>query len=282
MENSSRTRDVAELISERAERLPRNSAAEPSHVDNTLHERGRHRSAADSRRKDEFLAMLSHELRSPLASIRHAARVLGSPRVETSTRQKAQALIERQIGQMARFVDDLMDVSRLTTGHLCLRCKRIDLRVVVGDSIEALQSAISERRQRLTTALPGEPLWLHGDPGRLEQVCVNLLTNASRYTDTGGELSIHLYAQRAQAVISFRDAGIGIAPQVLPHIFDLFMQADPAASRPGSGLGVGLALVRDLVELHGGSVTAASAGPGQGSEFTVRLPVQAQGTMAAD
>ena len=181
-------------------------------------------------------------------------------------------MIERQVRRMTQLVHDLLDVSRITHGRLHLQRERIDLRDVVNNAIETLESDIKQRNHRLTTALPDAPVWLQGDPGRLEQVFVNLLANASRYTDVGGELAVWVHLRDGQAVVRVRDSGIGIAPEVLPHLFDLFRQADEATSRSRSGLGIGLALVRDLVESHGGSVTGASAGLGEGSEFTVRLP----------
>jgi signal transduction histidine kinase len=183
-----------------------------------------------------------------------------------------QALIERQVRRMTQLVEDLSDVSRITHGRLHLQRERIDLRVVVSNAIETLEADINERNHRLATALPDAPVWLQADPWRLEQAFVNLLSNASRYTHSGGELAVGVHTQEGQAVVRIRDSGIGIAPDALPHIFDLFRQADDAAQRSRSGLGIGLALVRNFVGLHGGSVTAASAGIGQGSEFTVRLP----------
>jgi signal transduction histidine kinase len=228
--------------------------------------------ATANRRKDEFLAMLSHELRSPLAAIQNAVGLLSSQTGETPPRHRTQALIERQVRRMTQLVDDLLDVSRISHGRLHLQRERIDLRVVVSNAIETLESDIKERHHQLSTALPDAPVWLQADPWRLEQVFVNLLANASRYTDAGGELAVWVHTRDGQAVVGVRDSGIGIAPDALPHIFDLFRQADEAAPRSKSGLGIGLALVRNLVELHGGSVTAASAGIGQGSEFTVRLP----------
>ena len=228
--------------------------------------------ATANRRKDEFLAMLGHELRSPLAAIQNAVRLLSSQTGETPPRQRTQALIERQVRRMTQLVDDLLDVSRISHGRLHLQRERIDLRAVVSNAIETLEADINERHHRLTTALPDAPVWLQADPWRLEQVFVNLLANASRYTDAGGELAVRVDTRDGQAVVGIRDSGIGIAPDALPHIFDLFKQADEAAPHSKSGLGIGLALARNLVELHGGSVTAASAGIGQGSEFTVRLP----------
>jgi signal transduction histidine kinase len=225
-----------------------------------------------NRRKDEFLAVLSHELRSPLGSIQNAFRLMRSQSAETPAWHKAQALIERQIGRMTQLVDDLFDVSRIAHGHLHVERERIDLCVVIKNTIETLEADIRQRKHRLTVVLPDEPVWLQGDAGRLEQVFVNVLANASRYTAVGGVLVVCLHAQDGKAVVRVRDSGIGIEPHVLPHIFDLFKRADAAALRSKAGLGIGLTLVRDLVELHGGSVTAASAGAGQGSEFTICLP----------
>jgi len=220
----------------------------------------------------EFLAMVSHELRSPLAAIHNGVRCLANPLSETSARERMQGLIERQLRHMTQLVDDLLDVSRIASGRLRLQRERIDLRVVVGHAIETLEPDLNKCRHRLTTALPDGPVWLHADPSRLEQVFVNLLANASRYTDAGGELSVCLRVCNGQAIVRVRDSGIGIAADALPHIFDLFKQANSADPRSKAGLGVGLAVVRHLVELHGGQVTAASAGRGRGMEFTVLLP----------
>jgi signal transduction histidine kinase len=228
---------------------------------------------AAHRRKDEFLAMLGHELRNPLASIQNALYVLSAQTEETSVRQKMQALIERQVRRMTQLVDELSDVSRVTHGRVHLQPEQLDLRDVVNDAIETLGSDIHERGHRLTTAFPDAPVCLQADPGRLEQVFINLLANASKYTAAGGELTVWMHTRDGQAVVRIRDTGIGIAADALPHIFDLFKQADEAVPHSQHGLGIGLALVRNLVELHGGSVTAGSAGPGRGSEFTVRLPL---------
>ena len=225
-----------------------------------------------NRRKDEILAMVSHELRSPLAAIHHAVRLLANPAGETSARQKMQALIERQVHRMTQLVDDLLDVSRISSGRLQLQRERTDLRAVVGHAIETLESDLTARQHRLATELPEAPVWLQADPFRLEQVFVNLLANASRYTDAGGQLSLWMHTRDGEAIVRVRDSGIGIAREALPHVFDLFKQAHEADSRSKEGLGVGLAVVRHLVELHGGRVTVASAGCGQGTEFTVRLP----------
>jgi signal transduction histidine kinase len=190
--------------------------------------------------------------------------------VESLPRQRARAMIERQVRRMTRLVDDLLDVSRINHGRLDLRRERIDLREVITNAIETLQSDLNDHH--LAVALPDAPVWLLADGLRLEQVFCNLLANASKYTDKGGDLTVWLHTSGDLAVVRIRDSGIGIAPDALPYIFDLFRQADEAAPHSRSGLGIGLALVRNLLELHGGSVTAASAGVGQGSEFTVRLP----------
>jgi signal transduction histidine kinase len=226
-----------------------------------------------NRRRDEFLAVFSHELRSPLSSIRNAVHILGSEMGDATARQRAQALIERQVRRMTRLLEDILEVSRITAGGIQLQRERIDLRIVVGDAIETLKPEIHLRHHHLTVTLPDHPVWLRGDAGRLEQVILNLLGNASKYTEPGGELAVRMHIQDGRAIVHVRDSGIGITAEALPHIFGLFKQANEAQACCGAGLGIGLALVRSLVELHGGSVTAWSAGTGRGSEFTVRLPV---------
>ena len=224
------------------------------------------------RRKDEFLAMLGHELRNPLGAIKNSVGLLQSEQEQTSAQRRAQALIDRQVRRMMRLVDDLLDVSRIRHGHLHLRRERMDLRAAVSNAVETVESEANERRQQMSMALPVEPVSLRADPERLEQVFVNLLANASRYTDAGGEIAVSVHLSDGHAVVRVRDTGIGIAQEALPHVFDLYRQADEANPRSRAGLGIGLALVRQLVQLHGGSVSAASAGLGQGSEFTVILP----------
>jgi signal transduction histidine kinase len=229
--------------------------------------------APTNRRTDEILAVLGHELRGPLASVTNAVRLLRSQTGESPVPQRAQALIERQVHRMTQLVDDLLDISRISRGRMHLQRERRDLRVIVKNAIETVESDIYDRRHRLTTSTPDLPVWLWGDSRRLEQVFVNLLANALKYTDAGGDLGVWLHTRDGQAVVRIRDSGIGIAPGALPHIFDPFKQANEGNPRSRSGLGIGLALVRDFVELHGGTVTAASPGPCQGSEFTVRLPL---------
>jgi signal transduction histidine kinase len=229
--------------------------------------------ALANRCKDEFLAMLSHELRSPLASIHYAVSLMGKQMGEAPAQQRMQALIERQLHRMTLLVDELLDVSRITSGRLHLQRERLDLRDIMRNAIETLESNINGRNHRLSTEFADMPVWMEGDPCRLEQVFVNLLANASRYTAAGGELAVSVLTHEGQAVARVRDSGIGIAPEALPHIFDLFKQAHEGDPRSRDGLGVGLAVVRNLIELHGGSVTAASGGSGHGSEFTIRLPM---------
>ena len=230
--------------------------------------------ASANRSKDELLAIVSHELRSPLASVRYAVRLIGMQKDDAAAQLRLHQLIERQLDRMTDLVDELLDLSRITSGQVHLQRERLDLRVAVSNAIETLEPQIIERRHLLSTELPAQPVWLQADPGRLEQVFVNLLANATRYTDPGGALAVGVHVEDAHAVVRIRDAGVGIASEALPHVFELFNQANAADPRSRCGLGIGLAVVHKLVELHGGSVLAASAGCGQGSEFTVRLPAE--------
>lgn len=230
-------------------------------------------------RKDEFLAMLSHELRNPLAPILNAALLLRlhSNRnrlqgVEDPILQQSATIIERQVGRLAGIVDELLDVSRITTGRIQLHRERCALRVVVENAMGTVRSLIDQRTHELTVSMPNEAIWVHADAVRLEQVVVNLLTNAAKYTDPGGHIWLTVQQEGEEAVLRVRDTGVGIAPDVLPRIFDLFTQGARSLDRSQGGLGIGLALVQRLVEMHGGTV-AASSTMGQGSDFVVRLPV---------
>jgi signal transduction histidine kinase len=216
--------------------------------------------------------VFSHEVRSSLGAIHNAAHLLRILHGETSVEDKARLLIERQVGRMTRLVDDLVELSRVRSAELPLQSARIDLRTVVMHAVETVESDMRRRNHRLSTSLSDMPLWLSGDSGRLEQVLVNLLINASKYTNDGGEISLSAQQKGHEVMVCIRDSGIGIAQEVLPLVFNLFMQADHSSRRAEPGLGIGLALVKRLVEMHGGSVTAASAGLGQGSEFIVCLP----------
>jgi PAS domain S-box-containing protein len=225
------------------------------------------------RRKDEFLAVLAHELRNPLAPIRYAvamARKEGRPEAE---RRQARAIIERQVEHMGRLLDDLLDVSRITRGTLVLRHSTVELASVVAAAQESARPLIEGRSHRLMVRLPQEGLRLVADPVRLAQVLSNLLINAAKYTDTGGRIELEAERKAGELTVVVRDNGIGISAEMMPRVFTLFAQASSALERSEGGLGIGLALVQGLVELHGGSVSAHSAGVGQGSEFVVRLPI---------
>jgi PAS domain S-box-containing protein len=224
------------------------------------------------RRKDEFLAMLSHELRNPLAALSSAVLLLHLSKSEEPLLLQGRGIIERQLGHLKHLVDDLLEVSRISTGRVKLRSEQIAISFVVEQALETAQPLMAQRRHTVTVSVPAEPLWLHADTARLEQVVVNLLTNAAKYTDSGGRIWLSVVREGDAAVLRVRDSGIGIAPELLPHIFDLFTQAERSLDRSQGGLGIGLCLVQQLVELHGGSVTAHSV-LGQGSEFVVRLPL---------
>jgi signal transduction histidine kinase len=226
-------------------------------------------------RAEEFLDVFSHEVRNSLAAIYNAAHLLRMQRAENAVALKAGMLIERQVGRMRRLIDDLSDITRVCSDELSLKCERIDLCVVARNAIDTLELDISARSHRLAVSLPHEPVWLQADAGRLEQVLVNLLSNAAKYTDPGGRVWLSMQQTGEHAIVCVRDSGIGIAADILPQVFKLYMQAEPASRRAEAGLGIGLALVRSLVELHGGTVTAASGGLGHGSAFTVCLPLAA-------
>jgi PAS domain S-box-containing protein len=227
------------------------------------------------RRKDEFLAMLAHELRNPLAPIRNAVEVMKLIGPADPELEMTRNMIERQVTHLARLVDDLLDVSRITRGKVLLRTQRLDLTALSRSVIEDHQSLLEEAGLKVAVELPRIPLWLEGDPTRLAQVVGNLLHNAVKFTDSGGGVTISLGLEPATttAVLSVRDTGIGMEPGLLGRLFEPFSQADRSLDRTRGGLGLGLALVKGLVELHGGTVRANSAGVGKGSEFVIRLPL---------
>ena len=225
-----------------------------------------------NRSKDEFLAMLAHELRNPLAPILSSLLYLRAPGVDAADRGWAIAIMDRQVRHMTRLIDDLLDVSRITRGKIDLRKERVELASIVAHAVEIASPLIDAHRHQLTVALPPEPVELDADPARLEQVVANLLNNAAKYTDEGGQITLTATALDDQLELRVRDSGTGIAPENLPNVFNLFMQADRSLDRAQGGLGIGLTLVRTLVERHGGTVEVQSEGIGRGSEFIVRLP----------
>jgi len=223
-------------------------------------------------RKDEFLAMLSHELRNPLAPISNAMDLIRRLAPDEPRLGWAIEVCERQLGQLIRLVDELLDVARISQGKITLQAEAIDLREVIGQAVETVRPAIDARRHRFDATLPDTPVWLRGDAARLAQVIGNLLGNAAKYTGEGGRIGLALTVEEGAAVIRVSDDGIGIEAELLPGVFELFRQGKRALDRSPGGLGVGLTLVQRLVELHHGSVSAFSRGPGQGSEFRVTLP----------
>lgn len=218
----------------------------------------------------DVLAQFSHELRNYLGTIRSALHILKTGAVEDQAHEEARLLIERQVSHMANLTDDLLDVARMRHGRLHLRRARIDMCMVVAHSLHSVAGVMRLREQHVTVSYPDAPVWLQGDAVRLEQVLVNLLLNAAKYTPAGGDVRVSVAQDKDEVIVVIRDTGLGIAADVLPSVFDLYVQANPSA-RDG-GLGLGLPLVRALVESHGGRVTAASGGIGRGSQFTVRLP----------
>ncbi|MGO9598447.1 MAG: PAS domain S-box protein [Isosphaeraceae bacterium] len=225
------------------------------------------------RRKDQFLAMLAHELRNPLSSITNALALLRMPKIDEENRNWAGEMADRQLSTIVRLVDDLLDVSRISSGKLQLKMEPVDAATVVGRVVETLRNQLSERKHELTIEVDPGPLPLWGDPTRLEQILTNLLQNAAKYTDEGGHIILKARREGDEIVFEVSDNGIGIPDEVLPRIFELYNQVDASLGRSRGGLGIGLTLVRNLALMHGGSVMVASEGPGKGSVFAVRLPV---------
>jgi PAS domain S-box-containing protein len=223
-------------------------------------------------RKDEFMAMLSHELRNPLAPISNAEHLLQLKPETDPVKQRAHEFIERQVFQLTRLVDDLMEVSRITTGKVELRLEFVSMNAIVACAVETTRPLTAQRHQEISVSHSPQPVWVRGDAARLEQVMVNLITNAAKYTDERGLISVLVREDAGECLVSVADTGIGIDEKLLPHIFDLFTQAPSALDRSSGGLGIGLALVDRLVKLHDGSVTVSSV-VGAGSTFVVRLPV---------
>jgi PAS domain S-box-containing protein len=225
------------------------------------------------RRKDEFLATLAHELRNPLAPIRNALEILKMPRVAGDTVERARAMLERQVHHVVRLVDDLLDVSRVMGGKIELRREPVELAAVIARAVETVQPLIDAKQHELHIALPSESMLLDADAVRLSQVVCNLLTNAAKYTDPGGHIWLDAERDQQMAIVRVRDNGIGLDPSMTTRIFDLFVQVDHATTRSQGGLGIGLTLAKNLVEMHNGSIEAHSVGVGRGAEFVIRLPL---------
>lgn len=246
--------------------------------DRKMAEDERHRLAADlsdmDRRKDEFLSTLAHELRNPLAPLRSGLEVLQLSDISAEEANETRDMMNRQLGQLVRLVDDLMDVSRIVTGKIELQMKSVLLSDVLDSAIETSRSLIDQMNHQLSVSLPGKPIRLEADFTRLTQVFLNLLNNAAKYSEPNGKITVDANQEGEDIVVSIRDSGIGIASEHLPLIFDMFTQADQSLEKSRGGLGIGLSLARRLMEMHGGSVEAKSEGTGSGSEFVVRIPVQ--------
>ena len=249
-------------------------------LDEELRNRAEALARADQE-KDEFLAILAHELRNPLAPALYALRLLDEKPLDDPQRWYVRRIAERQIRRLARLIDDLLDVSRIRTGKVELRKARVDLGEVMGHAVEIVRPLCEERGIALSVTLPQEPVWLDADPARLEQVFSNLLTNAVKFTEDTGSISLTAEPGAKEVILRVRDTGVGIAADLLPRIFDLFMQGDRSIDRARDGLGIGLTLSRNLVELHGGTIEAHSEGVGKGSEFVVRLPRAADTVLEA-
>jgi PAS domain S-box-containing protein len=246
-------------------------AAERNRLEGELHLRIRELDEQD-KRKDEFLAMLAHELRNPLAPVKNALHTLRLKYSTDAVMDRLTEMMSRQVGQIVRLVDDLLDVARITRGKVVLRTERINLASVVDQAIEEVRSLIEARRHDLKVKMPRDQIHVEADAARLTQVIGNLLNNAAKYTEEGGQITLEFRREEKEAVISVRDNGSGIPAELLPRVFDLFTQSDRTLDRSQGGLGVGLTLVRRLVEMHSGTVRAFSEGTGRGSEFVVRIP----------
>ncbi len=241
-----------------------------------LEEELRHRAldlVAADQQKDLFLKMLAHELRNPLAPIRNALEVIRLDRDDPESVDRARAMATRQIAHMARLIEDLLDVSRISSGKVRLRRETLDFAAVLAQAAESARPGIEANRQEFRAAIPAGPIWVEGDATRLEQVLANLLNNATKYTEPGGRVELAAEVEGGHVVVRVIDTGIGLGPEILPHVFELFTQDDRSLARSQGGLGIGLTLVRSLVEMHGGTVAARSEGPGRGAEFLARLPI---------
>jgi PAS domain S-box-containing protein len=234
-----------------------------------------------NRRKDEFLATLAHELRNPLAPLRNGLEVMKLSVNNPKALEESRGMMERQLGQMVRLIDDLLDVNRISRGKIPLRKSRLLLADVVRQAVETSRPLLEQAGHQLTISVPGEPIYIEADPTRIAQVFSNLLNNAAKYSDREGRVWLTVERQENQAVVTVRDNGVGIPPEMLPRIFEMFTQVNSSLDRSQGGLGIGLSLAKGLVEMHGGEIEAKSAGIGRGSEFIVRLPTVAAPEPAA-
>ena len=241
-------------------------------TEQAMREQARQLREAD-RAKDEFIATLSHELRNPLAPLRNSLTLLRMTGNGDPVTVRIHEMMERQVNHLVRLVDDLLEMSRISRGTFALRKERVEVAAIVRNAIETSQPLIDAGKHRLDVALPPEPLWLEGDAVRLAQILANLLNNAAKYTDDGGEIAVRVQGDDSAVAITVRDNGQGIAPDQVPRMFEMFSRGDRASGRAQGGLGIGLALARRLAEMHGGSLDASSDGPGKGSAFTLRLPL---------
>jgi signal transduction histidine kinase len=270
--NATLQRANAEL--ERANRSLQSEVAERARAEQALKEADRH--------KNEFLAMLAHELRNPLAPILNAIQLMRMKPVADPQLSWSRDVIERQLSHLTRLVDDLLDVARITRGKINLSREPIELGALIARAVETVQPLIQERGHQFTCEIPAGTLTVDADPLRLTQAFGNVLGNAAKYTERGGRISLSVCRQGSEVEIRVRDNGIGIPAEVLPRIFDLFTQLDGRSDHPHSGLGIGLALVRRLLQMHGGTITAHSEGAGLGSEFVIRLPLLLEATQSGD
>lgn len=245
---------------------------ERKRLENELRQRLTELAQADQQ-KNQFLAMLAHELRNPLAPMRNAAHLLKLPGLDSQAQRQSREIIERQLEHLVRLVDDLLDISRIIRGTIELRRVPMEITAAITRAVETAQPVIDARGHELIVSVPPSPVWISGDVIRLSQVVANLLTNAAKYTDEASRIVLSVERESDAVVVGVRDEGMGISPETLPHVFDLFVQGDRSLARSQGGLGIGLTLVKRLVEMHDGTVSAASPGPGLGSEFTVRLPL---------
>lgn len=226
-------------------------------------------------RKDEFLATLSHELRNPLAPIRNALELMRRTGHDAALNERALAIMERQVRQLVRLTDDLLDVSRITRNRIELRRERLDLRTAIRSAVETIEPLSEAAGHVVSVDLPPDPLWVHGDVARLAQALANLLDNAVKYSDRGARIAVHASVEDGDVIVSVADTGIGIDPAALPIIFDMFVQIEPTGSRARTGLGIGLALAKRLIELHDGRIEARSEGAGTGTTLLISLPMVA-------